>query len=258
MLLVRVAAPKLAVETSAAKAAVEKVAAEMVVKKAAADAMAPDTTAVVETSPVVGVPGCTIKVDGAQVPEVIADAHRSLSIEKGGSLAEAFSNAMRDYADRPCLGWRPGAGQSFEWVSYGTFERESRAVGAALVSLLPPGAMVGIIGANCYGWFLVDFACVWAGMASVPMNEKWACGTLEHVMRHTRLTAVAFANAQHEQVLDAMPPGSCVRFLLSFGNLPASAPAASGVEHRSIPALLARAPLPGATYYYYLWWYYYY
>ena len=39
---------------------------------------------------------------------------------------------------------------------------------AQLRQRLPLRASVGIMGHNCYEWFVADFACLWAGLCSVP------------------------------------------------------------------------------------------
>ena len=114
-----------------------------------------------------------------------ADLLRSLAstFPRDGSLAVAFAHAMDTYSARPCLGWR--VRDEFVWCSYASFARSSRRVAAALALRVRPGARIGIMGTNCCSWYLADFGCLWAGVASVPLSKAWDQTVLEAMLAHT-------------------------------------------------------------------------
>ena len=89
------------------------------------------------------------------------------------SLARAFSEKFSERASQRCLGWRRSqSDDTYTWVSYEEFRSQSGKVAASLRQRLPPDAYVGIMGHNCYEWFIADFACLWAGLCSVPLSES--------------------------------------------------------------------------------------
>eukprot|EP00929_Paragymnodinium_shiwhaense_P080870 TRINITY_DN42216_c0_g1_i1.p1 TRINITY_DN42216_c0_g1~~TRINITY_DN42216_c0_g1_i1.p1 ORF type:complete len:1024 (-),score=167.95 TRINITY_DN42216_c0_g1_i1:276-3347(-) len=123
--------------------------------------------------------------DEAEVDEE-QGRHRPCEVED--SLASAFEARLLMYADRPCLGWRSDDG--YEWISYGKFYQRSRQVSKALQSRLPAGSLIGIIGSNSLDWFTADFACLWAGMGTVPLSEVWDIATMKMVVQKCELGAV--------------------------------------------------------------------
>eukprot|EP00930_Biecheleria_cincta_P024979 TRINITY_DN17828_c0_g1_i1.p1 TRINITY_DN17828_c0_g1~~TRINITY_DN17828_c0_g1_i1.p1 ORF type:complete len:1008 (+),score=160.29 TRINITY_DN17828_c0_g1_i1:47-3025(+) len=113
---------------------------------------------------------------------------------KQGCLSECFAAKMELYASRPCLGWRVGEDSHF--MSCNSFFKRSRQLSLALAARVPAESMVGIIGANSLAWFTVDFACLWAGLATVPLSDTWDPNTLQLVLDKCRVTAV-FCDVEH-------------------------------------------------------------
>ena len=120
------------------------------------------------------------------------------------SLARAFSEKFSERASQRCLGWRRSqSDDSYTWVSYEEFRSQSGKVAASLRQRLPPDAYVGIMGHNCYEWFVADLACLWAGLCSVPLSDGWEPGVLEAVLAQTQLAAVVCTPACYARVASA-------------------------------------------------------
>ena len=132
------------------------------------------------------------------------------------SLARAFSEKFSEHASQPCLGWRRlQSDDTYTWVSYEEFHSQSGQVAALLRQRLPPDAYVGIMGHNCYEWFIADFACLWAGLCSVPLSETWEPGVLEAVLGQTGVAAVFCTPACYARVASAAnSEGSSVALIL--------------------------------------------
>ena len=173
-----------------------------------------------------GVDQQTQEVDGSSwTEEQMDNANVSHSIEKQGSLAESFALAMHEYSDRPCLGWRTAPGSSFEWVSYKRFHLDSTALSRSLYELVGPnsGANICICGPNCYSWFVADFACQWAGLASVPISEDWTTPVLQHVFKTIAPAAVICHPSVARKLSDAALEIGCeTRIILMPGELRAA------------------------------------
>jgi long-subunit acyl-CoA synthetase (AMP-forming) len=145
-------------------------------------------------------------VDGEARNEADVDIARPATIEKEGlSLSQAFAAAMCKcaYADRPALGWQHAFDGHFEWVSYRNFFAESYALTHAMSAMLPSGAVVGIMGRNCYEWFLADFSCMRAGLTSVPLSGKWGQSVLVPLMQHVGLSAICCEAKLVSQIQEA-------------------------------------------------------
>ena len=132
------------------------------------------------------------------------------------SLARAFSEKFSARASQRCLGWRRSqSDDTYTWVSYEEFRSQSGKVAASLRQRLPPDAYVGIMGHNCYEWFIADFACLWAGLCSVPLSETWEPGVLEAVLGQTGVAAVFCTPACYARVASAAnSEGSSVALIL--------------------------------------------
>lgn len=137
-----------------------------------------------------GAPIEVLVVDGEQRDRKKVDVEQGTAIELAPkeTLGEAFEAKLQAYGNRPCLGWRVNG--RYEWMSYGKFFERSRQLGKALSSKLEPGALVGICGANSLAWFTADFACLWAGLGTIPISEAWSPQTLQLVLDKCEAQAV--------------------------------------------------------------------
>jgi acyl-CoA synthetase (AMP-forming)/AMP-acid ligase II len=97
------------------------------------------------------------------------------------SLAEAFAVVFERYAGRPCLGARLRDGE-YRWLSFASLFAVSRRFAARLAESIPPGTSVGICAANSFEWFVADFACLWAGLVTMPLSESFSVTTMEAVL----------------------------------------------------------------------------
>ena len=166
------------------------------------------------------------------------------------SLARAFADVMKRHSTAKCLGWRPHAAADFEWCTYATFERQSTSVASALASIVDVGDRVGILGENCYDWFVADFACLWAGAASVPLSEAWDAHVLEKVLEHTGVRLVFCLLEYVPQVVSAAHATGCrVPMIVSFGGgssdaaaAAASAASSASIRHVSLADFESSAP----------------
>ena len=192
----------------------------------------------------------TMVVDGSTRSCAEADAARPRQV-LGSTLAAAFANVMSMYSSRPCLGWLSDG--AFVWQSYAAFERDSLSVAAPLSARTARNCLVGIIGENCYDWYVADFACLWAGVASVPLSSAWEDSVLEAVLAQTRVGVIFCTHGMLTRLLNAIHlHGSCnvslvVTFSSKFGTASdastgAATGAASPIEVMSLDAFRASAP----------------
>lgn len=172
----------------------------------------------------------TMIVDGSWRLCADADAARPRQVV-GSTLATTFANVMSIYSSRPCLGCLTDG--DFVWRSYSAFEQDSLSVAAALSACTECDDTVGIIGDNSYEWFVADFACLWSGVASVPLSSAWEDSVLEAVLAQTRVGVVFCAPEMLMRLLKAIHSCRCtVTLVVTFGDAVASAVAAPRVSPR--------------------------
>jgi len=151
------------------------------------------------------------------------DAEDIAKIADGGSLAETFASVLKAYGERPCFGWRACTSTEFGWTSYSAFYRDSAALACALSTQLGlvPGSCVGIGGSNSYEWFCADFASMFAGLSSVPLDPHWDAQIRKDVVVKTQLCAIMCSPALLSKMLVTAYQVPSVKAVIVLGDLTA-------------------------------------
>ncbi|MCX7895009.1 MAG: AMP-binding protein [Thermoanaerobaculum sp.] len=105
-------------------------------------------------------------------PEIASNTFAALGLTSPPSLAVALNNALRQFANRPLFANLPQR----RWLTYQEVRQESLALCKALVATGPaPGGTIAIaLSQPCLEAYLVDFACVFAGLTSVGLDPAWS------------------------------------------------------------------------------------
>lgn len=107
----------------------------------------------------------------AFTPETACNTFASLGLASPPSLAACLNNALVRFGPRPLFAnvWEG------TWLSYGEVRRQALGLARAMLDAgLAPGERVGLAFASPgYRTYLVDFACVFAGLTTVGMDPFW-------------------------------------------------------------------------------------
>lgn len=106
-------------------------------------------------------PSCTQENGASSSPVLKAAAFDGLDLEVDGvnTLYELFEKSVGDFADSPCLGYRPkenGVVGKYEFWSYAETRLKVQALSSVLMRDygLEAGGKVGIVGPNCPEWMV--------------------------------------------------------------------------------------------------------
>jgi long-chain acyl-CoA synthetase len=129
----------------------------------------------------------------------------SPSVVPSGTLAQLFLTAVEHHADRLAYRYFPDDGDRLEDVTYTEVYEVVRAAAAALHELgLTPGEKAAILAENCLEWTLADFACVCAGILSVPIYSTLTSSQVGYVLENSQARLVFVSNVeQAEKALEA-------------------------------------------------------
>ena len=127
------------------------------------------------------------------------------SVLPSGTLAELFLTAVEHYGDRLAYRYFPDEGDRLEDVTYTEVYEVVRAAAGALQELgFAPGEKAAILAENCLEWTLADFACVCAGILSVPIYSTLTSTQVGYVLENSQARLVFVSNVgQAEKALEA-------------------------------------------------------
>jgi long-chain acyl-CoA synthetase len=115
-------------------------------------------------------------------------------------LAEMFARSVAEFGDEPALRVRSGD----DWVvtSYAEAGQQVRALAARLIERgLAPGDRVALFSANSPQWSLVDFACVYAGLISVPLYATSTPDQVRHILGDCGAKLIFVAGAHEAEIV---------------------------------------------------------
>ena len=117
------------------------------------------------------------------------------------NLGVVLNNALRVYEDRPLFGIRSSGG--YRWLTFGQVRDRALALSRGLAGLkLPPGATVALMpGENCVEFYLVDFAAVFAGAATLTLPESLGPEATVAALRDSGAVALVVDRARLDGLL---------------------------------------------------------
>ncbi|WDP87478.1 MAG: long-chain fatty acid--CoA ligase [Desulfobacter sp.] len=95
-----------------------------------------------------------------------------------------------------------------EWnsLTYGQMWARVHGLAAAMISAgLEPGDRVGIYSDNCYQWAITDFACIMAGLISVPVYSTNTAEQVEYIVKDAGIGLVFVGNQDQYDNLSLIP-----------------------------------------------------
>ncbi|MBA3019718.1 long-chain fatty acid--CoA ligase [Propionicimonas sp.] len=132
-------------------------------------------------------------------------------------LAGMFARSVVKFADEPAV--RISDGEGWQVTTYAELGEKARKLAARLIDRgLAPGDRVALFSANRPEWTLVDLACAYAALVSVPLYATSAPEQLRHIVADSGARLIFVAGAREAdivaQVRDALPELEAVITLL--------------------------------------------
>ncbi|KAK9803492.1 hypothetical protein WJX73_008668 [Symbiochloris irregularis] len=141
------------------------------------------------------------------------------------TMHDNWDAAIAKYSQSPCLGTRAvdstGKAGAYQWLTYEQAGEARTAIGSGLVKLgVSAGQAVGLYSVNCRDWVLVDAACHAYSLVPVPLYDTLGAESVEYIMKHAELAAIACSVAAYPTLLQAL--GACpgVKLVVVYGTQP--------------------------------------
>ncbi|XP_006818257.1 long-chain-fatty-acid--CoA ligase 1-like [Saccoglossus kowalevskii] len=113
--------------------------------------------------------------------------------EDARTLPEAFRRGARVSNNGQCLGWRSGADQPYQWLTYDQVLERAKNFGSGLAKLgYQPGqsTLVGIYAQNRVEWVVTDQACGMYSMITVPLYDTLGPEAVTFIINQAGLNIV--------------------------------------------------------------------
>lgn len=117
-----------------------------------------------------------------------------------GHLAGLFARSVAEFGDEPAV--RLYDGEQWQTSTYAELAVQVRALAARLIDRgLEPGDRVAIFSGNRPEWTVVDFACVCAGLVSVPLYATSTPEQVRHIVADSGSRLIFVGNAHQADVV---------------------------------------------------------
>ncbi|CAK8672753.1 unnamed protein product [Clavelina lepadiformis] len=106
------------------------------------------------------------------------------------TMHDIFLRGLRESNNGNCLGWRPGPGQPFKWLSYQQVLDRVQNFGSGLIAEgaeTKPTQLIGIFSQNCIDWKIAEQACNSYSMVVVPLYDTLGPQSIQHVINQCDL-----------------------------------------------------------------------
>ena len=120
-----------------------------------------------------------------------------LKTSVGQSMGATVQAAIEIYSDRHCLGIRDrekdneqNYSNSYSWLTYKTVGDRATNFGHGLRQLIEPRSYLGICGTNRLEWVIVDWACMFHSMVSVPITALSSDREMIFILNNTKISLV--------------------------------------------------------------------
>lgn len=178
----------------------------------------------------------TIEIPGSDKPgescifvHPQAKAYLASSLPSGAhTLYESFKHSARAFPDKPYLGTRTlnpdGTFGGYEWITYDEVNRKVERIGwglqrLGLGELNEDGhAFLGLYAKNRAEWILMDLACNFQSITSVPVYDTLQSDSLDYIVEQTGMKGVACSLKSSENILKLKKEGmvSGLRLIIQF------------------------------------------
>ncbi|XP_037082117.1 long-chain-fatty-acid--CoA ligase 5-like [Pollicipes pollicipes] len=116
---------------------------------------------------------------------------------------------LQQSGDGPCLGWRAGVDQPYQWLSYSEMVRRARHFGSGLVGggLKPgQGTLVGLYAQNRPEWVLAEYGCYCYSMITVALYDTLGPEACAYIVSHGNISTVLVdSDARALSLLEQQP-----------------------------------------------------
>lgn len=167
----------------------------------------------------------SIEVQGSEKPgescafvNPNARAYLSSSLPSGArTLYENFKYAARTFPNKPYLGTREkmpdGTFGNYNWVTYDDVNRRVEKIGWGLASLglgekdENGHSFLGIYSKNRTEWVLMDLACTFQNVVSVPIYDTLQSDALDYIVNQTGMKVIACADRSTANIVKLRKDG---------------------------------------------------
>ncbi|XP_046631197.1 long-chain-fatty-acid--CoA ligase 5-like [Daphnia pulicaria] len=136
--------------------------------------------------------------------------------EDAKTLYDGFRRGVRVSNNGPCLGWREGPTDEYQWLNYQESLLRAQNFGSGLVALgLRPGpeTLVGIYCQNCPEWVLSEYGLYSFSMVIVPLYDTLGPDACRYIINQTEMSLVICDNEEKCKLLLNKPP-DCLKQLV--------------------------------------------
>lgn len=132
--------------------------------------------------------------------------------------------AVKNYANRPCLGDRRHGGDSFKWKTFGEVEALANKIGTGLIQQCgvrkTTDCKVGIFASNCWEWSTNGLAAANFNYCMVPMYDTLGDQAMRYIVQQCEFDVVLIdtetrVNSFIKNV-QGHPEGKKVKYVVSF------------------------------------------
>ncbi|XP_077983452.1 long-chain-fatty-acid--CoA ligase 1-like [Glandiceps talaboti] len=113
--------------------------------------------------------------------------------EDARTMPEALRRGARVSNNGPFLGWRPGPGEPYQWLTYEQVLERIKNFGSGLIKLgYKPGqsTFVGIYSQNRVEWVVTDHACCMYSMVTVPLYDTLGPDAVSFIINQAEMNIV--------------------------------------------------------------------
>ena len=109
------------------------------------------------------------------------------------TMPDIIHTALQMYADRHCFGVRDDPAiyaDSYSWLTFKTVGDRAKNFGHGLRQLIEPRGYLAICSLNRPEWMITDFACMFQGIVSVPIDRLFTEREIAHVINNTQVSVI--------------------------------------------------------------------
>eukprot|EP00761_Pharyngomonas_kirbyi_P013628 gb/GECH01013657.1/.p1 GENE.gb/GECH01013657.1/~~gb/GECH01013657.1/.p1 ORF type:complete len:677 (+),score=162.47 gb/GECH01013657.1/:1-2031(+) len=123
---------------------------------------------------------------------------------------ELFQHAVKNCADRQCLGHREKLGDgkfgSYHWRTYAEVDERSTLLASGLRNQnLNPGQCVGVYSINRPEWIETDLACQKQSLLPVALYDTLGKNAVEYIINHAEISVIVCSGDRLSRVIEIAP-----------------------------------------------------
>ncbi|KAG1656671.1 Long-chain-fatty-acid--CoA ligase 1 [Nymphon striatum] len=109
------------------------------------------------------------------------------------TLHDSLQRGARLSNNGPCLGYRPGKGKPYKWISYNQALERIKHFGAGMIKLglkPNPETFIGMYSLNRPEWVMTEYSCFRHSMVIIPLYDTLGPQACTYIINQTEMTAV--------------------------------------------------------------------